>query len=244
MHEYLRARTAFFDRVVVNALDRGITQVVTGGAGYDGRAFRYAQPGCPLVRGRPPRHPGRQAGPPGPARARRGAHRVHPRRLHRRPGGRPAARRRASTRPARRCSSSKASPSTWTGRSPSGSRRVPRGHAAASPSPSACPPAARCSAARPAHRARRPAHGAHRRGGGCSSPAGWRYGRRATSRGRCRRPRRRLRAPRRYRPVRPRHARSPAGTAACLDGPDLAGNTVRRGVGMTRRWVQQYRGGA
>jgi len=45
MHEYLRARTAFFDRVVVHALDRGITQVVTGGAGYDGRAFRYARPG-------------------------------------------------------------------------------------------------------------------------------------------------------------------------------------------------------
>jgi methyltransferase (TIGR00027 family) len=45
MHEYIRARTAFFDRAVVNALDRGITQVVTGGAGYDGRAFRYAKPG-------------------------------------------------------------------------------------------------------------------------------------------------------------------------------------------------------
>src|SRR5579864_4586739 len=43
--EYLRARTAFFDRVVVDAVDRGITQVVTGGAGYDGRAFRYARPG-------------------------------------------------------------------------------------------------------------------------------------------------------------------------------------------------------
>jgi methyltransferase (TIGR00027 family) len=45
MHEYLRARTAFFDRVVVNSLDRGIRQVVTGGAGYDGRAFRYARRG-------------------------------------------------------------------------------------------------------------------------------------------------------------------------------------------------------
>ena len=45
MYEYLRVRTAFFDRVVVDALDRGITQVVTGGAGYDGRAFRYARPG-------------------------------------------------------------------------------------------------------------------------------------------------------------------------------------------------------
>ena len=45
MHEYIRARTAFFDRVVVASIDRGITQVVIGGAGYDGRAFRYAKPG-------------------------------------------------------------------------------------------------------------------------------------------------------------------------------------------------------
>jgi methyltransferase (TIGR00027 family) len=45
MHEYLRARTAFFDRAVVNALGRGVRQVVIGGAGYDGRALRYAKPG-------------------------------------------------------------------------------------------------------------------------------------------------------------------------------------------------------
>ncbi|HEY5015966.1 MAG TPA: class I SAM-dependent methyltransferase, partial [Streptosporangiaceae bacterium] len=45
MNEYLRARTAFFDRTVVNALDRGVRQVVIGGAGYDGRAQRYAKPG-------------------------------------------------------------------------------------------------------------------------------------------------------------------------------------------------------
>ena len=45
MNEYLRARTAFFDRVVVEALDRGVRQVVIGGAGYDGRALRYARPG-------------------------------------------------------------------------------------------------------------------------------------------------------------------------------------------------------
>ena len=45
MHEYLRARTAFFDRVVVHAADHGVAQVVVGGAGYDGRAFRYARPG-------------------------------------------------------------------------------------------------------------------------------------------------------------------------------------------------------
>ena len=45
MQEYLRARTAFFDRAVVNALGRGVRQVVIGGAGYDGRALRYAKPG-------------------------------------------------------------------------------------------------------------------------------------------------------------------------------------------------------
>ena len=45
MHEYIRARTAFFDRAVVHALGQGVTQVVIGGAGYDGRAFRYAKPG-------------------------------------------------------------------------------------------------------------------------------------------------------------------------------------------------------
>jgi len=45
MHEYLRARTAFFDRAVVTALDAGVAQVVIGGAGYDGRALRYARPG-------------------------------------------------------------------------------------------------------------------------------------------------------------------------------------------------------
>ena len=44
-HEYLRARTAFFDRVVVTSLDHRVRQVVTGGAGYDGRAFRYARQG-------------------------------------------------------------------------------------------------------------------------------------------------------------------------------------------------------
>lgn len=58
MYEYLRIRTAFFDRVVVDALGRGITQVVTGGAGYDGRAFRYARPG---VRWFEADHPATQA---------------------------------------------------------------------------------------------------------------------------------------------------------------------------------------
>jgi methyltransferase (TIGR00027 family) len=45
MHEYLRARTAFFDRVVTGSLDHRVSQVVVGGAGYDGRAFRYAKRG-------------------------------------------------------------------------------------------------------------------------------------------------------------------------------------------------------
>ena len=44
-HAYLRARTAFFDRVTTAAIDAGIGQVVIGAAGYDGRAFRYARPG-------------------------------------------------------------------------------------------------------------------------------------------------------------------------------------------------------
>lgn len=41
MRDYLRARTAFFDRAVVSAVGRGIGQVVIGAAGYDGRALRY-----------------------------------------------------------------------------------------------------------------------------------------------------------------------------------------------------------
>jgi methyltransferase (TIGR00027 family) len=45
MRDYLAARTAFFDRVVVGAIGRGVRQVVIGAAGYDGRAFRYAKPG-------------------------------------------------------------------------------------------------------------------------------------------------------------------------------------------------------
>ena len=45
MHEYLRGRTAFFDQAVVESIDSGLGQVVIGGAGYDGRALRYARPG-------------------------------------------------------------------------------------------------------------------------------------------------------------------------------------------------------
>ncbi|MFI5041134.1 MAG: class I SAM-dependent methyltransferase [Acidimicrobiales bacterium] len=45
MLTYLAARTAFFDRITVAALDRGVTQVVVVAAGYDGRSLRYARPG-------------------------------------------------------------------------------------------------------------------------------------------------------------------------------------------------------
>ena len=45
MGDYIRARTAFFDRVVVAALNAGTSQVVVGAAGYDGRSLRYARPG-------------------------------------------------------------------------------------------------------------------------------------------------------------------------------------------------------
>lgn len=45
MARYLKARTRFFDRSLLNALDRGTVQVALVGAGYDGRAWRYAKPG-------------------------------------------------------------------------------------------------------------------------------------------------------------------------------------------------------
>jgi methyltransferase (TIGR00027 family) len=45
LSQYLAARTMFFDRVIVGALERGIAQVAIIGAGYDGRALRYAKPG-------------------------------------------------------------------------------------------------------------------------------------------------------------------------------------------------------
>jgi methyltransferase (TIGR00027 family) len=45
MAPYLAARKSFFDRVVVTALAAGVGQVVVVGAGYDGRALRYARPG-------------------------------------------------------------------------------------------------------------------------------------------------------------------------------------------------------
>ena len=45
MARYLRARTAFVDRSLVAALDAGTPQALIVGAGYDGRALRYARPG-------------------------------------------------------------------------------------------------------------------------------------------------------------------------------------------------------
>ena len=39
MDDYLAARTSFFDRTVVSAIDRGVRQVVVGAAGYDGRGM-------------------------------------------------------------------------------------------------------------------------------------------------------------------------------------------------------------
>ncbi len=44
MTRYLRARTAFFDRIVVGSIDAGTDQAVVLGAGYDGRSLRYAKP--------------------------------------------------------------------------------------------------------------------------------------------------------------------------------------------------------
>lgn len=45
MTGYLRARTRFFDRLVVRWIEAGGRQVVSVGAGYDGRSLRYAKPG-------------------------------------------------------------------------------------------------------------------------------------------------------------------------------------------------------
>jgi len=45
LERHLAARTGFVDRVLVRALDDGVRQVVFAGAGYDGRALRYARPG-------------------------------------------------------------------------------------------------------------------------------------------------------------------------------------------------------
>ena len=62
MVAYLAARTSFFDRVVVRALDGGMTQVVIAGAGTTAARSRYAQARCPVVRDRPSRHPSATSG--------------------------------------------------------------------------------------------------------------------------------------------------------------------------------------
>jgi methyltransferase (TIGR00027 family) len=46
MARYLASRTAFVDRTVVGWLTDGGAQLVSVGAGYDGRALRYAAPGA------------------------------------------------------------------------------------------------------------------------------------------------------------------------------------------------------
>ena len=52
MHDYLAARTSFFDRIVVGAIDRGVRQVVVGAAGRRPRV-PVRQAGRALVRDRP-----------------------------------------------------------------------------------------------------------------------------------------------------------------------------------------------
>jgi methyltransferase (TIGR00027 family) len=42
---YIAARTRFFDQQTLDAIGRGVTQVVLVGAGYDGRALRFRSPG-------------------------------------------------------------------------------------------------------------------------------------------------------------------------------------------------------
>jgi methyltransferase (TIGR00027 family) len=42
---FLRVRTGFFDRAVLDAMARGVGQVVILGAGYDGRGLRFRSPG-------------------------------------------------------------------------------------------------------------------------------------------------------------------------------------------------------
>lgn len=42
---YLAARTVFFDSLVADEIDRGATQIIDVGAGYDARGWRFARPG-------------------------------------------------------------------------------------------------------------------------------------------------------------------------------------------------------
>ena len=43
MYEYMLARTAFFDNVFIDALNKNVPQIVLLGAGYDTRAYRFAK---------------------------------------------------------------------------------------------------------------------------------------------------------------------------------------------------------
>ena len=43
LHEYVIARTAFFDGIFIDALNKNIPQIVLLGAGYDSRAYRFAK---------------------------------------------------------------------------------------------------------------------------------------------------------------------------------------------------------
>ena len=45
LFHYLAARTRFFDDQILEALDKGLTQIVIVGAGYDGRALRFRKSG-------------------------------------------------------------------------------------------------------------------------------------------------------------------------------------------------------
>src|SRR5215469_2818408 len=45
MTRYLELRTTFIDHLTVESIDRGLTQMVVAGAGYDGRSLRYAKAG-------------------------------------------------------------------------------------------------------------------------------------------------------------------------------------------------------
>lgn len=45
MGPYIRGRTAFYDETLLGACESGTRQVVIVGAGYDGRALRFRQPG-------------------------------------------------------------------------------------------------------------------------------------------------------------------------------------------------------
>ena len=46
---HLAARTKFFDQEVLAALERGVTQIVILGAGYDDRALRFRSPGVHYI---------------------------------------------------------------------------------------------------------------------------------------------------------------------------------------------------